>query len=140
MTPQKLGVLDLLDEECRLGSGTDKSFSDKLAKQWTGKNPRFEKPKPDRKKGIKDGDFLIKHFAGEVVYDPAGFLDKNNDALHPDLQACLQESGEKIVLELFPKEVVSKDAKKKVATVGSQFKVGSLVRRSDAPFRSSLRR
>ena len=31
--------------------------------------------------------FTVKHFAGEIVYDPSGFLSKNVDELHTDMCA-----------------------------------------------------
>ncbi len=40
-----------------------------------------------------DGNFTVKHFAGHVVYNVSGFLEKNNDSLFDDLQDLLYSSS-----------------------------------------------
>lgn len=42
-------------------------------------HPNYEKPR------MQCDQFIVKHFAGRVIYDVAGFLEKNNDSL----QVCL---------------------------------------------------
>lgn len=37
----------------------------------------------------RERDFRIKHFAGDVVYNSVGFLDKNSDTLFQDLKRVL---------------------------------------------------
>jgi myosin heavy subunit len=49
------------------------------------KNPHFGYDK--RSTG---GDFLIDHFAGDVVYSCRKFLDKNRDTLSPGALALLR--------------------------------------------------
>lgn len=39
-----------------------------------------------------DEGFLFRHYAGEVCYETAQFLDKNNDALHFSLEILMEES------------------------------------------------
>jgi hypothetical protein len=56
---------------------TDSTFSAKLRSNLM-KNPHFGYDK--RSTG---GDFLIDHFAGDVVYSCTKFLDKNRDTLSP---------------------------------------------------------
>jgi hypothetical protein len=34
---------------------------------------------------FQSDEFIVKHFAGQVTYSTAGFLEKNNDSLHDDL-------------------------------------------------------
>ena len=36
--------------------------------------------------------FAVRHYAGEVIYEASGFREKNEDSLHPDLSAVMQES------------------------------------------------
>ena len=48
--------------------------------------------------------FSVRHYAGEVCYQCAGFREKNKDTLHPDLSAVMQESQTALVRELFPHE------------------------------------
>lgn len=41
--------------------------------------------------------FQIKHYAGQVWYSVDGFLDKNRDALRPDIVELLASSREPLV-------------------------------------------
>ncbi|URD91376.1 myosin-2 heavy chain, non muscle, partial [Musa troglodytarum] len=71
-----LGLLSLLDEESTFPNGTDLTFVNKL-KQHLHSSPCF--------RGERDKAFTIHHYAGEVVYDTTGFLEKNRDLLHMDI-------------------------------------------------------
>jgi myosin V len=71
-----LGLLSLLDEESTFPNATDLSFAIKL-KQHLDSNPCF--------KGARGKAFTVSHYAGEVMYDTSGFLEKNRDLLHVDL-------------------------------------------------------
>ena len=68
----KVDTAALLDEECVLPTGSDKSFLEKLELTHNKRNQDYIKPK-------RIGSFGIRHFAGEVTYDTNGFLDKNKD-------------------------------------------------------------
>ncbi|RVW36507.1 Myosin-2 [Vitis vinifera] len=70
-----LGLLSLLDEESNAPMATDMSFANKLKQHLVG-NPCY--------KGENGGAFSIRHYAGEVLYDTSGFLEKNRDPLHSD--------------------------------------------------------
>ncbi|XP_042479172.1 myosin-2-like isoform X2 [Macadamia integrifolia] len=70
-----LGLLSLLDEESTFPKATDLTLADKL-KQHLNANPCF--------KGQRGGVFSVRHYAGEVLYDTSGFLEKNRDPLHSD--------------------------------------------------------
>ncbi|KAI0507448.1 hypothetical protein KFK09_013573 [Dendrobium nobile] len=76
-----LGILSLLDEESNFAKATDLTLAIKLQKHLSS-NPCF-------KLGM-DGAFKILHYAGEVVYDTSGFLEKNRDPLYSDLVQLLQ--------------------------------------------------
>jgi len=65
-----------LDEVCKLPKSTDETFIDKLQTTWTKNNALVK-----RKMKRSNLEFVISHFAGEVAYDAAGFLDKNRDPL-----------------------------------------------------------
>ncbi|ETV95393.1 hypothetical protein, variant 1 [Aphanomyces invadans] len=74
-----LGILILLDEQALMGRrASDDNFIQKLH-QTHEKHPNYIKPRFGKE------DFIIKHYAGQVTYKVAGFLDKNNDSLHNDL-------------------------------------------------------
>ncbi|KAL3647048.1 hypothetical protein CASFOL_008016 [Castilleja foliolosa] len=71
-----LGLISLLDEESHFPKATDLTFATKL-KQHLDANKRF--------KGERGGAFSIRHYAGEVLYDTMGFLEKNRDPLHSEI-------------------------------------------------------
>ncbi|XP_052204413.1 myosin-1 [Diospyros lotus] len=70
-----LGLLSLLDEESTFPNGTDLTFANKL-KQHLNSNSCF--------RGERGKAFSVCHYAGEVMYDTTGFLEKNRDLLHLD--------------------------------------------------------
>uniref|UniRef100_A0A7N0TUK0 Myosin-1-like n=1 Tax=Kalanchoe fedtschenkoi TaxID=63787 RepID=A0A7N0TUK0_KALFE len=70
-----LGLISLLDEESTFPNGTDLSFANKLS-QHLKSNYCF--------KAERGQAFSVRHFAGEVTYNTAGFLEKNRDFLHLD--------------------------------------------------------
>ncbi|KAH1221605.1 Myosin-2 [Glycine max] len=87
------GLLSLLDEESNLAKASDLTFANKL-KHHLNANPCF--------KGEKGRAFRVRHYAGEVLYDTNGFLEKNRDMLSSDsiqfLSSCNCE-----LLQLFSK-------------------------------------
>ncbi|RHY32239.1 hypothetical protein DYB32_002730 [Aphanomyces invadans] len=82
----RLGVLSLLNEESSLATGTDASFAHKLSAVMAN-HARFETPR------LHSSAFIILHYAGKVLYDTNGFLDKHRDALLPDIKKVLGESS-----------------------------------------------
>ncbi|MCD7464261.1 hypothetical protein HAX54_052361 [Datura stramonium] len=85
-----IGIISLLDEESNFHKATDLAFADKL-KQHLKDNPCY---RGDRE------EFVIRHYAGEVIYDTSGFLDKNRDTVHSDIIQLLSSSSEDL-LKLF---------------------------------------
>uniref|UniRef100_A0AAY4EQL2 Myosin VC n=1 Tax=Denticeps clupeoides TaxID=299321 RepID=A0AAY4EQL2_9TELE len=81
----KMGVLDLLDEECLFPQGTDHNWLQKLY-NYLGENPMFEKPR------LSSEAFVIQHFADKVEYQCKGFLEKNRDTLYEELVDILRAS------------------------------------------------
>ncbi|XP_069042124.1 unconventional myosin-Vb [Lepisosteus oculatus] len=95
-----LGVLDLLDEECRMPKGSDESWARKLYEQQQNQNPNphFRKPR------MSDAAFVILHFADTVQYECEGFLDKNRDTVFEEPINILKASQSELVAELFQEE------------------------------------
>ncbi|XP_055916560.1 unconventional myosin-Va isoform X1 [Eupeodes corollae] len=85
MIESKLGVLDLLDEECRMPKGSDESWAGKLIEKCS-KFPHFEKPR------FGTTSFLVKHFSDTVQYDVHGFLEKNRDTVSKELVNVVAQS------------------------------------------------
>ncbi|XP_024227627.1 unconventional myosin-Va isoform X2 [Bombus impatiens] len=129
----KLGILDLLDEECRMPKGSDSSWADKLYSKC-GKSKHFEKPR------FGTSAFLIHHFADRVQYETTGFLEKNRDTVIEEQVDVLRNGDNKLLKKLFseedPKLMVPSNVRLKVSaqkpalnspkqnkkTVGSQFR------------------
>ncbi|XP_028966308.1 unconventional myosin-Va [Galendromus occidentalis] len=120
----KLGILDLLDEECRLPKGSDEQWCQKLYTQCK-ESDHFKKPKFSQEK------FIVGHFAGEVDYDCHGFKEKNMDTILEDQLEMLASARLPFAAALFKKPVAPKSSsqhpstgsqKQNKMTVGSQFR------------------
>ena len=65
--------------------------------------------------------FEVKHYAGDVQYEIAAFVDKNKDTLFADLIEAMQTSSSQYVLRLFPDDLQA-DSKKRPTTAGFKIK------------------
>jgi len=96
MIEGKAGLLALLDEQCLFPKATDETFAKKLYKELADKpqsQGRFLAPIPLQ----VEYTFAVKHYAGEVVYQTFGFLEKNRDTLHSMGADLLQSSTKAFV-------------------------------------------
>ncbi|XP_068578524.1 unconventional myosin-Vc isoform X2 [Cebidichthys violaceus] len=93
----KMGILDLLDEECLFPQGTDQSWLQKLF-NYLDANPLFEKPR------LSNEAFVIQHFADKVEYQCTGFLEKNRDALYEELIDIMRVSKFPFLANFFREE------------------------------------
>ncbi|XP_062998493.1 unconventional myosin-Va [Elgaria multicarinata webbii] len=96
----KLGILDLLDEECKMPKGSDNSWAQKLYNTHLNKTALFEKPR------LSNKAFIIQHFADKVEYQCEGFLEKNKDTVYEEQIKVLKSSKFKMLPELFQDEKV----------------------------------
>uniref|UniRef100_A0A8B9GMM7 Unconventional myosin-Va n=1 Tax=Amazona collaria TaxID=241587 RepID=A0A8B9GMM7_9PSIT len=94
----KMGILDLLDEECKMPKGSDDTWAQKLYNTHLNKCALFEKPRMSNKA------FIIKHFADKVEYQCEGFLEKNKDTVYEEQFKVLKSSKFKLLPELFQDE------------------------------------
>ncbi|KAM3619892.1 uncharacterized protein V6R79_015415 [Siganus canaliculatus] len=96
----QLGLLDLLDEECRMPKGSDESWVQKLYDQHLSSkpHPHFRKPR------MSNSAFIVLHFADMVQYECDGFLDKNRDTVFEELINILRASQSELVAELFQQQ------------------------------------
>uniref|UniRef100_A0A673N4C7 Unconventional myosin-Vb-like n=1 Tax=Sinocyclocheilus rhinocerous TaxID=307959 RepID=A0A673N4C7_9TELE len=81
----KLGILDLLDEECKVPKGTDQNWAQKLYSQHSNSG-HFEKPR------MSNRSFIVVHFADKVEYQCDGFLEKNRDTVYEEQINILKAS------------------------------------------------
>jgi len=71
-----MGILSLLDEESLFPKATDLTFVNKLHAQFNAKgHPKYIKPR------FSKTAFGVSHYAGDVEYETAQWLDKNKDPL-----------------------------------------------------------
>ncbi|KAM6246107.1 unconventional myosin-Vc isoform 1-T1 [Spheniscus humboldti] len=97
----KMGILELLDEECLLPHGTDENWLQKLYNNFVNKNTLFEKPR------MSNTSFIIQHFADKVEYKCEGFLEKNRDTVHEVLTEVLKDSKFHLCANFFQDNPVS---------------------------------
>ncbi|XP_030639969.1 unconventional myosin-Vb [Chanos chanos] len=93
-----LGLLDLLDEECRMPKGSDENWARKLYDQHVNRSAHFRKPR------MSNAAFIILHFADTVQYECDGFLDKNRDTVFEEPINIMKASQSELVAELFQQQ------------------------------------
>ncbi|XP_062383564.1 unconventional myosin-X [Sardina pilchardus] len=119
---KKLGMLALINEESRFPKGTDFTLLEKLHSRHAT-NPYYVKPR------VADYQFGIKHYAGEVLYDARGILEKNRDTFRDDILNMLKDSKLDFIYDLF-EQVASRNSEetlkmgtaRRKPTVSSQFR------------------
>ena len=107
------GILSILSDQCRTPASTDSTFV-KTMYNTCESHTRFEASNLQR----GHQQFAVKHYAGLVVYDTEGFLEKNKDEIPRGASELLQSSTKEFV-QMIGKIIGTK----KRRTVGSQFKV-----------------
>ncbi|KAE8720964.1 Myosin-5 [Hibiscus syriacus] len=110
------GIVALLDEACMFPKSTHETFANKLYQTFKN-HKRFIKPKLSRT------DFIIAHYAGDVLYQSEQFLDKNKDYVVPEHQDLLSASKCSFVAGLFPPLPEETSKSSKFSSIGSRFKL-----------------
>uniref|UniRef100_A0A2K6KBY3 non-specific serine/threonine protein kinase n=1 Tax=Rhinopithecus bieti TaxID=61621 RepID=A0A2K6KBY3_RHIBE len=87
-----MGLLSLLDEECRFPKATDQTLVEKF--EGNLKSQYFWRPKR------LELSFGIHHYAGKVLYNASGFLAKNRDTLPTDIVLLLRSSDNSVIRQL----------------------------------------
>ncbi|KAJ2735646.1 Myosin type-2 heavy chain 1 [Coemansia sp. BCRC 34962] len=110
-----IGILSLLDEESRLEQGSDRTFTEKLYRQFVdasssaatsagskrvaGATPPAPASVPAadvsyfRKPRFSNTAFTIRHYAHDVTYEGDGFLEKNKDTVPDEILELLCSSS-----------------------------------------------
>uniref|UniRef100_A0A3Q3F4K5 Unconventional myosin-X-like n=1 Tax=Labrus bergylta TaxID=56723 RepID=A0A3Q3F4K5_9LABR len=119
---KKLGMLALINEESRFPKGTDYTLLEKLHSRHAT-NQYYVKPR------VNDHQFGIKHYAGEVLYDVRGILEKNRDTFRDDILFILKDSRLDFIYDLFERvgsrngdETLKMGTARRKPTVSSQFR------------------
>ncbi|XP_058888070.1 unconventional myosin-X [Acipenser ruthenus] len=119
---KKLGLLALINEESRFPKGTDHTLLEKLHSRHAT-NHYYVKPR------VVDHQFGIKHYAGEVLYDASGILEKNRDTFRDDILNMVKDSRLDFIYDLFERvasrnneETLKMGTARRKPTVSSQFR------------------
>nr|XP_023423463.1 unconventional myosin-Ia [Cavia porcellus] len=121
------GILAMLDEEClRPGVVSDSTFLAKL-NQLFSKHSHYESKVTQNAQRQYDHSmglncFRIYHYAGKVMYNVTGFIDKNNDLLFRDLSRAMWKARHPLLRSLFSEGDPKQASLKRPPTAGSQFK------------------
>ncbi|GAM33778.1 microfilament motor [Talaromyces pinophilus] len=111
------GVFAALNDACATAhadsSAADQTFVGRL--NFLGQNPNFEN---------RQGQFIIKHYAGDVSYSVEGMTDRNKDQLLKDLLNLVGSSSNDFVHVLFPNQV-NQDDKRRPPTAGDKIKASA---------------
>ena len=91
---QRLGVVSLMNEESNLPNGQDCTLADKLHSS-NEHNAFYIRPR------LNLLQFGIRHYAGEVVYEIKGMVEKNRDLFREDLHKLMKSSSSEFVYERF---------------------------------------
>ena len=116
------GIVAFLDEEISLATGTEAGFLEKITKVFDG-HAHFQSAVSGKKGAAKipAGSFILKHYAGEVLYSTDNLLDKNKDQLFKLHQEVMSTSKSKAVRIMFPP--IDSRSTKRPPSAGTQFKV-----------------
>ena len=123
------GLMHVLDEYTRLPNGTDERFAARMMEQLqkAGHDQQYtaySKPKKgaaetfrgstERRERThrlikalftsKTPHFTVRHFAGEVCYETASWLDKNADTLFDDIRLRMLASDRPLLRQLFTED------------------------------------
>ena len=90
-----IGVISLLDEQCKLQKGSDKQFLSTVNSKLK-ENQKLCNPGP-----YASDFFGIGHYAGDVFYNVNGFLEKNKDTLNPQLIRAMEDSSLPLLRGIF---------------------------------------
>jgi myosin V len=132
----KIGILAMLDDECRLPKGSDRNFAQRMYEQYLpdknmteSENTRFHATNIQKSKSM----FCVRHFAGLVAYSAeTNFMEKNKDEIPVTAQNLFETAPSKLVQDTYAiqkrenlgravaADTLGKQAKSK--TVGQQFK------------------
>lgn len=107
------GLMNLLDEEVRLPKGDDNKWLSKCSGAHLS-HPNWISDKMQARTC-----FSIQHYAGEVVYDSTGFVEKNRDSVFRDIYDLMTDANHPNFKLLFPEKDKNP---RRVETLGGNFR------------------
>ncbi|KAM8716063.1 hypothetical protein ACLKA7_003015 [Drosophila subpalustris] len=129
------GIIAIMDEAClSVGNVTDDTLLGAMDKNLS-KHPHYtsRQLKPADKELKHREDFRITHYAGDVIYNINGFIEKNKDTLYQDFKRLLHHSKDANLSEMWPEG--AQDIKK---TTKRPLTAGTLFQRSMADLVATL--
>ncbi|CAO1341197.1 unnamed protein product [Diamesa hyperborea] len=101
---QHKGIISIMDEACmQVGKINDEMLLEAMDKKLVNhKHYSSRQLKPMDKELKHRQDFRITHYAGDVVYNINGFIEKNKDTLFQDFKRLLYHSNDKILSSMWP--------------------------------------
>ncbi|NXF07015.1 MYO19 protein, partial [Smithornis capensis] len=117
-----LSIFSLLNEECRLNRCSNPALFQTRIEKALASNQCLS-----RDKFSKKSNFIISHYAGKVCYQLTAMVEKNKDAVPPELLQVLQNSKDPLLQKLFPvteknQNNIKTQNRAPVVTVVSKFK------------------
>ena len=85
-------VQAVLDDMCLLNNASDDGLARKYVEALKDR-PRFSAT--PKQKAL--GQFVVRHYAGEVTYSTPGFIEKNRDSIHKEATEALACSDSRMV-------------------------------------------
>jgi len=92
------GIFATIEEEMQVPKGSDGGFLKKITKKQENHDNFI---KPGVKTNYERNSFSVIHYAGAVMYNVEGFLEKNRDSLVKDLNELVSSSKIPFVSNLF---------------------------------------
>ncbi|KAG0729962.1 Myosin-IA [Chionoecetes opilio] len=101
---QHKGLIAIIDEAClNVGKVTDEMLLEAMEKKLKEhKHFTTRKLSPMDKELRHVEEFRIKHYAGDVVYNIKGFLEKNKDTLFQDFKRLMYNSSDTVISSMWP--------------------------------------
>lgn len=90
------GIISLLDEQCRLPSGSDKTWAEKMFQSYI--SPPYNKV--FKKTRFGSDKFIVSHYALDVSYEVAGFIEKNRDTVSDAQNEVLNATTNNFLCEI----------------------------------------
>ncbi|XP_050420077.1 unconventional myosin ID isoform X2 [Adelges cooleyi] len=119
------GIIAIMDEAClNVGKVNDEMLLEAMDTKLSHHKHYSSRQVNTLDKDIKHKiQFKIRHYAGDVVYNIYGFLEKNKDTLFQDFKRLLYSSKNTIIRDMWPEGALDiKSTTKRPVTAGSSFK------------------
>jgi myosin-5 len=102
---KKIGILSMLDDECRLPKGSDRNWAKRMYEQnlpgkdqVVSKSTRFSATKMQQANAI----FCVRHFAGIVEYTAeTSFMEKNKDEIPLAAHNLFQQAPTELIRDVY---------------------------------------